>query len=67
MLLLAHCCLYVVADIQAGEVITENNVRSIRPGYGLAPKHYPQVLSQRAKKFIAKGTALQWDMIQSDK
>lgn len=59
--------LYVVADIQAGEVITENNVRSIRPGYGLAPKHYPQVLSQRAKKFIAKGTALQWDMIQSDK
>lgn len=53
--------LYAVADIAAGEVLTEQNVRSIRPGYGLAPKHLPQVLGKRAAMAIARGTALTWD------
>ena len=42
--------LYVVADVQAGEVLTPANVRSIRPGHGLAPKHLPQVIGKRAAR-----------------
>ncbi len=50
--------LYVVEDIAAGEVFTERNVRSIRPGYGLPPKELPNVLGQRATVDLSRGTAL---------
>lgn len=52
--------LFVVQDIRAGEVFTAENVRSIRPGFGLAPIHYEDVLGQRAKTDIEKGTPLAW-------
>jgi N-acetylneuraminate synthase len=52
--------LYVVADIEAGEAITERNVRAIRPGYGLAPKHLPEILGKTAARAIARGTPLKW-------
>jgi N-acetylneuraminate synthase len=55
--------LYVVADVAAGELMTTANVRSIRPGLGLAPKHLPQVLGRRAKRALAKGEPLAWDML----
>lgn len=55
--------LFAVQDIQAGEVFTGENVRSIRPGFGLAPMHYEEVLGQRAKADIAKGTPLTWKLI----
>lgn len=55
--------LYVVADIAAGEALTEANVRSIRPGFGLAPKHLPDVLGRRAGRDISRGTALSWDLL----
>jgi len=55
--------LYVVEDIKAGETLTERNVRAIRPGYGLAPKFYEQVLGKKAKKDIARGTPLAQDLI----
>ncbi|MDO6678417.1 pseudaminic acid synthase [Shewanella sp. 4_MG-2023] len=58
--------LYVVKDIKAGEMFTAENVRSIRPGFGLAPKHYEQVLSKFAGKNLTKGTALTFDAILSD-
>ena len=48
--------LYVVEDIAAGEIITDAHVRSIRPGFGLAPKHLPQILGRRAKTDIVRGT-----------
>jgi pseudaminic acid synthase len=51
--------LYVVEDIKAGEVITEKNVRSIRPGFGLHPKYFFEVLGKRAIGVIEKGTRLQ--------
>lgn len=57
--------LYVVRDIAAGEVFTDDNVRSIRPGYGLAPKNLPFVLGKRAARAIARGTPLSLDLIQS--
>jgi pseudaminic acid synthase len=50
--------LYVVEEINAGEVLTEKNIRSIRPGFGLHPKHYKEVLGKRAKVDLDKGTAL---------
>jgi pseudaminic acid synthase len=47
--------LYVVNDIKSGEIITKDNVRSIRPGYGLHPKYYFEVLGKIANKDLEKG------------
>jgi pseudaminic acid synthase len=56
--------LYVVRDVGAGEPLTADNIRSIRPGYGLSPKYLEQVLGKRATRAIAAGTALAWDHLQ---
>lgn len=56
--------LYVVEDIAAGETFSEKNVRSIRPGFGLAPKHLPQVLGQRARHDLKRGTPLAWTAVE---
>jgi pseudaminic acid synthase len=58
--------LFVVKDIKAGEVLTEENIRRIRPGYGLAPKHYDKVLGMVAKEALAAGTPLEWSYISND-
>ncbi|AFY69540.1 pseudaminic acid synthase [Thalassoporum mexicanum PCC 7367] len=55
--------LYVTEDIKAGETFTTQNIRSIRPGYGLAPKHIDQFLGKTAACNIARGTPLNWDLI----
>jgi N-acetylneuraminate synthase len=55
--------LYVVKDVQSGEPFTANNVRSIRPGYGLLPKHLKQILGRRATRNIPRGMALDWSMV----
>jgi len=60
--------LYAVEPIRAGDIFTQDNVRSIRPGFGLAPKHYQDVLGQTAAKEIPRGTPLDWSLItKSDK
>lgn len=56
--------LYVVQDMRAGDVLTENKVRSIRPGLGLAPKYYETVLGRKVKCDVSRGTALSWDIIE---
>lgn len=56
--------LYVVEDIIAGDLITENNIRSIRPGFGIEPKYFLDVLGKKAKKNIVKGTALQFQLFE---
>ena len=55
--------LFVVANMQTGEVFTETNLRSIRPGSGLAPKHLDRILGQRAARDIPRGTPLSWDLV----
>jgi len=55
--------LFVVKDVKAGEVFTEDNVRSIRPANGLAPKYLREVLGQKAACDIERATPLDWKMI----
>lgn len=55
--------LYVVSDLRAGDVLTVSNVRAIRPGHGLAPKYFEQVLGKRVSRDVPRGTALSWDAI----
>lgn len=50
--------LYVVQDVAEGEVFTKQNVRSIRPGYGMAPRHLPSILGMRAVRPLKRGTPL---------
>jgi len=55
--------LFVVKDIRAGEVFTPENVRSIRPGYGLHPRHLREVLGRQATRDIQRGTPLGWELV----
>ncbi len=55
--------LYVVRDMEEGEVFSRDNVRSIRPGFGLEPKHLPEVLGKRARRRIARGTPLSMALV----
>jgi N-acetylneuraminate synthase len=55
--------IYVVRDVAAGEELTKENVRSIRPGYGLSPKHLPQVLGRRAARDLKRGDPLTLDAV----
>lgn len=55
--------LYAVQDVPVGAAFTADNVRSIRPGLGLPPKHLLDVLGRRASRAVARGTPLAWSMI----
>ena len=55
--------LYVAADVKAGEPLTRANVRSIRPGHGLAPAHLDEVLGRPAARALNRGEPLSWDML----
>lgn len=56
--------LYVVLDVKAGEMFSEQNVRSIRPAGGLHPRHLKDILGKRAIMDLKKGTPFKWEMIQ---
>lgn len=55
--------LYVVRDVRAGEVLTAENVRAIRPGLGLPPKHFEEVLGRTVRSDVRRGTPLSWSLI----
>ena len=55
--------IYVTRDLAAGDELTRENVRIIRPGYGLAPRNLDLVLGKCVRRDVARGTALQWDLI----
>lgn len=56
--------LYIVKDLKAGEVLTRENVRAIRPGLGLPPKYIDRILGVRVLRDINRGTALSWDLLK---
>ncbi len=56
--------LYVVKDMKAGDVFTKDNIRSIRPSFGLKPKHYHSILGGRTTRRLKRGDPLSWDMIE---
>jgi N-acetylneuraminate synthase len=56
--------LYVAKDIEVNQKFTKENLRIIRPGNGLAPKYYNQVLGRKVNKKLKKGTAVKWDYLQ---
>jgi pseudaminic acid synthase len=55
--------LFVAEDIAIGEVFTTKNIRSVRPGFGLHPKHLDEIVGKKASKNIKKGKPLDWSMI----
>lgn len=56
--------LYFVRDLKAGEVITADAVRSVRPGFGIAPKNLGAVLGREVSRNVAKNTAVSWELIR---
>ena len=56
--------LFVTEDMKKGEVFSSKNVRSIRPGHGLPPKHLKEVIGKKAKMDIERGTPLKWELIE---
>lgn len=57
--------LYVSKDIKAGDVFTEENVRSVRPGFGLHPKYYKGIIGKKANKSVQKGTRFSLDFVRN--
>lgn len=56
--------LFIVEDVKKGKIFNEENVRSIRPGFGLHPKHLGEILGKKAKQDIKKGTPLSLDLLK---
>ena len=55
--------LYIAQDLKAGEVLTRENLRCVRPGFGLAPKHWDAVIGRHARHDIAVNTPVSWDAL----
>lgn len=56
--------IYVAKDVKAGDILTKENLKIIRPGLGLAPKYYPHLLGKTVKKNLAAGTPADWTFIE---
>lgn len=56
--------LYVARDMRAGEIFTSENLRIVRPGHGLAPKHFEEIIGRRVTRDTRKGTPLSWDLVE---
>lgn len=54
---------YFIKDMKAGEIITPAHIRRIRPGFGLPPKYFDQLIGKRVKKDVDRGTATDWELI----
>ena len=59
--------LYVVRDSAQGEVLTASHIQSIRPGYGVPPKHLDRFVGKIAARSATRGTPVSWDLIGENK
>lgn len=57
--------LYVVEDLHAGDVLTERNLKAIRPGFGLPPRYYDSLLGKKVTRDVQRGTPVSWDLLGS--
>lgn len=55
--------LYVAQDMKAGDIFTQDNLRIVRPGFGLPPKYYDEFLGKKVSQDLKKGTAIKWEAI----
>lgn len=55
--------LYIGQDMEVGDMLTPQNLRRIRPGHGLAPKYYNELLGKQVTRKVAKGTPVTWDLV----
>lgn len=58
--------LYFVKDLKAGALITKEDIRRIRPGYGLAPKHFDEILGKKLSKDVSRGEAVSWSAFSDE-
>lgn len=56
--------LYITKDVKAGEILSTENMRAIRPGLGLSPKYFDILLGKKIRKSLKKGTPVSWDLIE---
>ena len=56
--------LFVTADMKKGDVFTPENMRSIRPAFGMAPRYYEEILGKRARCDISRGTPMDWKYVE---
>ncbi|HML36323.1 MAG TPA: pseudaminic acid synthase [Bacillota bacterium] len=56
--------LFVVEDVKKGQMVTEKNVRSIRPGYGISPKYLEKILGEKFTEDVERGTPMRWELIR---
>lgn len=55
--------LYITKDMNTGEYLSENNMRAIRPGLGLAPKYYDMLIGKRVNRSVKRGTPMKWELL----
>ena len=55
--------IYIAADLKAGDVLTPENLRCVRPGMGLPPKYYDMLLGRRVNRDVKKGTPMEWGLV----
>ncbi|GAA6194423.1 pseudaminic acid synthase [Phaeobacter sp. NW0010-22] len=58
--------LYIAQDLKAGDVLTPENLRRIRPGLGLAPRHYDVLIGRQVGRDVARGTPMSWDLLDQE-
>lgn len=61
---LARRSLYIVQDMRAGDILTKENLRSIRPGYGLPVKYLNDLLGMSVTRAVERGTRMSWDLVK---
>jgi N-acetylneuraminate synthase len=55
--------IYVTENLQEGDVLTRDNLRTIRPGLGLPPKFYDQLIGRKVRRAVRRGTPMSWDIV----